>query len=290
MHAGLLRASGLLLALATGFILPIPEAWQAAVQPLVLTMLLCVFLEARMEFASLDRSHFVLLAVNIALGLGAWLCLRPLDPGVAEAAFFAGITPTATAAALVTRLLGGNVAYVVAAFFVTNVGIAFLLPLLLPWVLPGTADAGILERLLPVALVLVPMVAALGLRRLFPGLSGAATWLRRVSLTLWLAVLLLIAARVSAFARSQDGLSATVWLGCAGASLALCLAGFLIGRRIGGARHRVEASQALGQKNTTLTLYLALDLSGPVAALGPAFYVVWHNLWNAWQLGRSRRR
>ena len=50
-----------------------------------------------------------------------------------------------------------------------------------------------------------------------------------------------------------------------------------------------EGSQCLGQKNTTFTIYLALAYTSPVVALGPTFYVLWHNLWNSWQLHRAAR-
>ena len=33
-----------------------------------------------------------------------------------------------------------------------------------------------------------------------------------------------------------------------------------------------------------LTLYLAMTFASPLAALGPTFYVICHNTWNACQL------
>ena len=68
------------------------------------------------------------------------------------------------------------------------------------------------------------------------------------------------------------------------------MASFALGRWIGGREFPAEASQALGQKNTTFTIYLALTYASPLVALGPTFYVVWHNLWNSWQLHRAGRR
>ncbi|HQL21587.1 MAG TPA: hypothetical protein PLY49_07505, partial [Opitutaceae bacterium] len=62
--------------------------------------------------------------------------------------------------------------------------------------------------------------------------------------------------------------------------------GYLIGRP----DFSREASQALGQKNTTFTIYLALTYANPLVALGPTFYVLWHNLWNSWQLQRASRQ
>jgi BASS family bile acid:Na+ symporter len=73
-------------------------------------------------------------------------------------------------------------------------------------------------------------------------------------------------------------------------SLLTCIASFTLGRLIGGRAFAPEASQALGQKNTTFTIYLAMTYANPLVALGPTFYVLWHNLWNSWQLHRHHRR
>jgi BASS family bile acid:Na+ symporter len=67
----------------------------------------------------------------------------------------------------------------------------------------------------------------------------------------------------------------------------VCAANFALGWAIGGRQFRREASQSLGQKNTTMTIYLALAYASPLVALGPTCYVVWHNLWNSWQLHRA---
>ena len=56
---------------------------------------------------------------------------------------------------------------------------------------------------------------------------------------------------------------------------------------IGGREFSREGSQSLGQKNTTFTIYLALTYASPLIALGPTCYVIWHNLWNSWQLHRA---
>ncbi|MEK7414548.1 MAG: hypothetical protein AAB263_14635, partial [Planctomycetota bacterium] len=50
-----------------------------------------------------------------------------------------------------------------------------------------------------------------------------------------------------------------------------------------------EASQSLGQKNTTLTIWMAATFANPIVALAPTFYVLWHNLVNAAQLAHKGR-
>jgi BASS family bile acid:Na+ symporter len=98
-----------------------------------------------------------------------------------------------------------------------------------------------------------------------------------------------ITANASAFIRAHTDTPVRLLLGLAVASLLVCIVNFSVGRVIGGRTFPREASQALGQKNTTFTIYLALAYAGPLVALAPTFYVIWHNLWNSWQLHRAAR-
>ncbi len=70
----------------------------------------------------------------------------------------------------------------------------------------------------------------------------------------------------------------------------LCAVNFILGALVSPKRYRREGSQTLGQKNTMLTLYLAMTFANPLVALGPTFYVVCHNTWNACQLFIFDRR
>ena len=101
---------------------------------------------------------------------------------------------------------------------------------------------------------------------------------------MWVFAIFLITANASEFLRHQTGLPRTVVLEVAVASLVICIASVSLGRLIGGREFAREASQSLGQKNTTFTIYLAMTYASPLVALGPTFYVLWHNLWNSWQL------
>ncbi len=39
-----------------------------------------------------------------------------------------------------------------------------------------------------------------------------------------------------------------------------------------------EAMQSLGQKNNSLTVWIALTFINPLTALGPVFYILYHNI------------
>jgi BASS family bile acid:Na+ symporter len=100
----------------------------------------------------------------------------------------------------------------------------------------------------------------------------------------------LITANASRFLRDHAETPHLVLAQLAGISLLICVANFALGRWIGGKEFGREASQSLGQKNTAFTIYLALAYASPVVALGPTCYVIWHNLWNSWQLHLAGRK
>jgi BASS family bile acid:Na+ symporter len=290
MKPGLLRTAALILGMGLGVLAPQAFAAAWAIRWLVMGMLFLVFLETRLSREFLHRSHGTLLAANLVLGFAAW-GLGWLIGGreVALAAFFAGITPTATAAPVVTSFLRGRVEYVIAAFLVTNLGIAALLPALLPLVLGHATPEAFAHVLGSVALVVfVPMAAAWLLRILHPGAARWPQGLRGVSFGMWVFALFLITANAAHFLQTHPDLARPTLALIALATGIVCALNFGLGRLIGGRAFSREASQALGQKNTTLTIYLALVYANPLVALGPTCYVVWHNLWNSWQIHRSR--
>ncbi|MCX6952863.1 MAG: hypothetical protein NTV51_11965 [Verrucomicrobia bacterium] len=290
MKPGLSRTVAILTAILAGALLPQAHAAAWLVRWLVMGMLFVVFLQTRLSRESLHRSHAWLLAANFVIGAAAWgagWLIGGRD--VALAAFFCGITPTATAAPVITSFLGGRVSYVVAAFMLSNLIIAALLPVMLPFVLGHpTPDAfGQIARSVG-GLVFAPLLLAWLLRTLHP---EAALWPKRLgnlTFAAWVTAIFLITANASEFLRHQSGLPRTIILEVALVSLAVCVVSFTVGRLIGGREFPAEASQSLGQKNTTFTIYLAMTYANPLVALGPTFYVLWHNLWNSWQLRRHQ--
>ena len=125
MILGLSRTAAIVLALLLGALVPAADAWSGALRWLVMIMLFPVFLEFTWSRAALQRSHGLLLLANILTAFAGWALGRLLGgPEVGLAGFFAGLSPTATAAAVVMSFLGGEIGYVITAFMITNLGIA----------------------------------------------------------------------------------------------------------------------------------------------------------------------
>jgi BASS family bile acid:Na+ symporter len=290
MQPGILRTFALVAGMLLGALVPQAHAASWAIRWLVMAMLFLVFLQTRVSRDAIHRSHLVLLAANVAMGFVAW-GVGWLAGGreVALAAFFAGITPTATAAPVVMSFLRGRVDYVIAAFVLTNLVIAALLPGLLPVVLGRPTPDAFAQVLGTVGLVVfAPMGVAWLLRWLHPPAGQWPQRLHNVSFGMWVLALFLITANASHFIRGHPELPRIALAEIALATGVVCAANFALGRVIGGRAFPREASQSLGQKNTTLTIYLALAYANPLVALGPTCYVVWHILWNSWQLHRVR--
>lgn len=291
MFSGFARTAAILVAFLLGALLPQAHAAAGAIQWLIMGMLFLVFLGTPWSFHNLHRSQLVLLAVNVTMGfvgLSVGWAIGGRDVGLAG--FFAGIAPTAAAAPVIISFLRRDVGYVTATFVLTNLVVSALLPLLLPWVL-GAVDATLVTRVARSVglLIFVPLVLALLVRRLHPAAMGWPARLRDVSFGAWMATLFLVMANASHFLRMQADVPRVILFQIAGVTLTICTVNFALGRRIGGHDRGPEASQSLGQKNTSFTLYLALVYASPLVALGPTCYILWHNLWNSWQLHRVNR-
>ena len=288
---GIARTLAILSAITLGALIPQGHVLAGAIRWLVIAMLFLVFLQTRLSRSALHRSHLVLLATNIALGFAGWgLGWIVGGRDIALAAFFCGITPTAIAAPVIISFLRGRVDYVVATFLLTNISIAALLPVLLPIVLGRATPDAFAQVLGSVGLVVfAPMLAAWLVRALHPPAAEWPARLRNVSFGMWVVTMFLITSNASDFLRKHSDMPHRVLIQIAVTTLIVCIANFAIGRLIGGREFGREASQALGQKNTTFTIYLALTYATPLVALGPTCYVIWHNLWNSWQLHRAGR-
>ena len=216
----------------------------------------------------------------------------PLRYGV-EAAMLCLICPTATACAVVTGKLGGNMAGVVTYTVLINLAVAVLVPLVVPLIHPmeglsfSEAFVKILAKVFP--LLILPCLLAWLIRYLLPGVHA---WLLRytgVAFYIW-AVSLTLAILMSTRAIVQNDSGAGVLWEIGIASVLTCVLQFWLGRRI-GRRYRcpISAGQALGQKNTVFGIWMGYTFLTPVISVAGGFYSIWHNVYNTWQLWRKRK-
>lgn len=288
------RTAGLISAMTLGAILPCLESLHFLVRFLIMAMLFFAFLNLDAKRGVIHKTHLALLAVSPVVALLAYFALVRFDDDIALAAFLVAITPTATASPVVTGLLGGNPAYPAFMVFASSITQPLVISLALPFMLEGRRVEGLSGILVTIlSSIVIPFVAARLIVRFVPAVHAFSGRIKFISFPLWLFVLCIATAEASYFLRKTSA-PFTKLAGIAAVTLLLCAFLFSLGRKIGGKNLGVEASQSLGQKNTIFTIWVALTFISPLVSLGPAFYIICHNSWNAWQIhaynSRTKRK
>lgn len=265
---------------------------------LILTMLVITFCKISPRDFRPGPMAWRLLAVQTIGSLLVFYALRPLlGDDVAQAAFICVLCPTATAAPVVTGMLGGSVARLASFSVVSNMAAAVLAPLFITLtgaggssgIDLGATSLAIGSRVAP--LVLLPLAVAFSLYFVAPKVHRSIAGLQPLSFYLWSVSLIVAVGRSVSFAMAEPADKIPEMILIALVAAAVCVVQFAIGRRIGRRfGDKISGAQGLGQKNTILAIWLALTFLNPIASIGPAAYVAWQNLINSAQIFRHSRR
>lgn len=194
------------------------------------------------------------------------------------------LCPPANAAPAMAKMLGGSASLALKIFLSGNLIACFSIPLVFGY-LTGS-DASLSEVSMKIfntiqPIISIPLAFALGLRAFYPELADRAAKYQKYTMFVWTISVFFILAKASYDIREMGFLD--LWNSgklpmMAVVSLVLCLLQFWLGWVCERGRRPIEGSQSMGQKNTTLVIWVASLYAGPVVALAPTCYVVWQNL------------
>lgn len=264
---------------------------------LIFAMLFVTFCKVDPHRLSLRKWHlFHLLFQNLGFtGMAALFLLFPqpeLLP-VWETGMLCLICPTATAAAVVTEKLGGDVEGLTTYSLLINLIVAFVLPMIVPLLYPHpylTFSGSfflIVGKLFP--MLILPFFSAMIVRILFKKLHTLIVGLKDFAFYIW-AVSLALAMTVSTKSLMESEASWLTLLGIGIISLGTCILQFHIGRRIGmHYDNPVAAAQALGQKNTVFIIWAGYTFFDPLSSISGGFYAIYHNIRNSNELFRHNK-
>lgn len=256
---------------------------------LIFVMLLITFCKVNpreFRITSLSRR---LIAVQILGSIAAYVALLPANRELAEGTFICIFCPTATAAPVITGMLGGSVARLATYSIVSNVCVAVLAPILFT-LMGSEAGIGFVDSLTLIAvrvvpLIILPLFTALAMRRLTPRAHSALASHKGLSFYIWAVSLFIVVGRAVSFIMAEPAEAVPEMLWLAALSLAACCLQFWIGRRVGArCGDKIAGAQGLGQKNTVLAIWMALTYLHPISSVAPAAYVAWQNTINSAQL------
>ena len=286
---------------------PVLEAICRRVQPILLFLMLFISF-SRIEPRQLVfrkwhiRNLIIQVSAFLALSLTVVWAMHSTAPAAVwitahrilfESAMLCMICPTATACAVVTGKLGGDMAQVVMYTIIINLAVSILVPLTVPLLYPQAgitfiaAFSRILAKVFP--LLILPCLAAWTVRWLMPRFHDWVSSKINLSFYLW-SISLTIAILMSTRAIVHSGCSILTLVGVALVSMLCCIIQFAAGRVTGHKEgSRIEASQAFGQKNTVFGIWMGYTFWNPLVSVAGGFYTIWHNIHNTRQLYKKSK-
>ena len=265
-----------------------------------------VFLTLFVTFCKVDfheirphRWHIgVLVAQLLMVAAIVMICLsledRPDSKLVWEAMLTCVIGPSAAAAPVVVGKLGGNIStmttYTLISSFVSALMIPLVFPMLEQMVHVDFFDAFliILEKVSMV--LLLPLVLGWLMQHYVKGLCARIAAMPNLSFYCW-AVSLSITTGITVKNIVHSEASPWLLVMIAVLTFVLCFVQFFIGRGIGyRLGEEINSGQALFQKNTALSIWVAYMYLNPVASIGAGCYVLWQNIINSIELMEERKK
>lgn len=259
-----------------------------------LLFIMLVITYCRIDFKEfrITRFHVVLLTLQMSMAAVAYFLLCWWSHVLAEGIFICIFIPTATAAPVITGMLGGNINRLATYSLMCNLFVAALGPLVLaaigehPEISFTESFLIILRSVFP--LLIFPIIISALMKKWTP---RARKWLadrQSFSFYIWAVSLFIVVGSSVSFAiNAYTPEKMPVMILLAAGALAACLIQFAAGRKAGAFfGDKISGGQSLGQKNTLLAVWISLVYLNPLASIAPASYVAWQNIINSWQLIR----
>ena len=275
----------LFLAIALGSLIYQAEPLSFLIRYSLMGMLFFSFLDLKIDKHLIQVFHLKIFLANCAMGFMAWGICQFFFPSLATVAFLLGIMPTAIAATVIIGFLKGNTELVVSSVLLTNVGIALLLPWILPLISYQEFSLQPSQILVPILItVFGPLFLAQALRKWGGPLYRWFLPLRFINFYLFVGNVFLASAKASHFIRFKMTEDGKVLLYLVLITWVICTCNFAVGHLVGAPKQHLAGQQSLGRKNTMFGLWIALTFFSPIDALGPICYIFFQNLWNSYQI------
>lgn len=221
---------------------------------------------------------------------GYWLIRTTTHNDIlAEGVLIGILCPVAASVSVVACELGARRETVVSYTVVGNLLVAVVAPAVFSVVgvqqsMPFWLSFWLILRKIATVLAL-PYIIALLLQFFAPKVNDTIARYKGAAFYLWATALLLTLGKTMDYIALQgEGNETTIiWLGVI--SLILCAIQFTVGKLLG--HHfgdTIAGGQLLAQKNSAIGIWMACLYLHPLTSVVLAFYSIWTNLFNSWQL------
>ena len=274
-------------------------AFSVVVPYIIFTILLLTFTAVditKLRFKPLFV-WIILFQVVVSLGGYAVLRLSHVNEIIAEGVLIGVLCPVAASVAVVSTMLGADRNTVTSYSVIGNLMVSLVAPIYFSFIgvnqdLPFlTSFLHILRR---IGLVIgLPFFIALALQLSLPKVNHAISRYKGLAFYFWAVALFLTLGQTIhfIFLNGEGHWSSIICLGIS--ALLFCILQFGLGKWIGSKYgDTIAGGQLLGQKNSAMGIWMANHYLHPLSSVYLAFYSVFQNVFNSWQIwymGRKKK-
>ncbi len=273
---------------------PISNSLRALIPWVIGVMLFLTYLKVKPQDMKLRPQHFIFLAVQFALMSLAYALIYSFNQDYAEAILLCFLMPAATAGPAIVRLLSGKSGFTASYVLLTHFALILIAPLLFPLIHQSKLEISFLSLASSIfitiaPLIILPMLFAWTLLYLRPKFSELIAQNKQVPYVLWLFSVWLLMGKTTVFLLDSPSLNMQSFIIVGGLSALACALQFCFGQ--GLSKHfGIEPNagrHAMGQKNTSLAIWLATLYLSPSSALAAAAYILWQNFVITYRLAKK---
>ncbi|MBR3426757.1 MAG: transporter [Bacteroidales bacterium] len=272
-------------------------AFSVVVPYIIFTILLLTFTAVDIRKLRFKPLFVWIILFQVVMSLGGYYLLRLLHVNeiVAEGVLIGVLCPVAASVAVVSTMLGADRNTVTSFSIIGNLVVSIVAPIYFSFI--GVNQdmpfwASFLQILRRIGTVIgLPFFIALALQLCLPKVNHVISRYKGLAFYLWAVALLLTLGQTIhfIFLNGEGNWSSILWLGIS--ALLFCILQFGLGKWIG---HKygdtIAGGQLLGQKNSAMGIWMANHYLHPLASVYLAFYSVFQNLFNSWQLWYQERK
>lgn len=287
------------IALVAGFFLRQFCAYISVTVPyIIFGILVLTFSGVRLSTLRPSKLDLWMAIFQAAVSIGLYWLVKSVvnDEILAQGALMCVLCPVASSVTVVASMLGADPVRTTTYTIVGNLMVATVAPIYISFIMESAVGSSLGNMFLvifaKIALVIaLPFFVVLFLQRFLPKLNSKIKAYKQLSFYLWAAALFITIGQTIDFVvlRWNENLANVAWLGII--SLIICICQFYIGKKIGNIYgDRMAGGQMLAQKNSAMGIWLLNTFLNPIASVGMAFYSIWQNIFNSWQIYRASKR
>lgn len=272
-------------------------AFSIVVPYIIFTIILLTFTAVDITKLRFKPLFIWIILFQVVVSLGGYYLLRLFNVNeiIAEGVFIGVLCPVAASVAVVSTMLGADRNTVTSFSVIGNLVISVVAPIYFSFIgvnqdMPFfTSFLHILRRIGTV--IGLPFFIALALQLCLPKANAFLSRYKGLAFYLWAVALFLTLGQTIhfIFLNGKGNWSSILWLGVS--ALLFCIIQFGLGKWIGSKYgDTIAGGQLLGQKNSAMGIWMANHYLNPLASVFLAFYSVFQNLFNSWQLWYKERK